>query len=211
MGKFQTSFWVIVGLLTMCEAVSQAQAVPGSSGQVLVKKHIKRVLDGNTLELTSGERVRLLGVGAPALENETHAKQQAKKLGLDPGRFTKYGKKSKGFLGQLVSKKEIFLVFDSVDPTADHKDSGGKVLAYVYGKARRDNYVGFAQSLWDRSYEKLSDGMNHLNVNATMVQTGYGFVDTSYPFERRKEFEKLEKQAQQAKQGFWGSGFGSVG
>jgi micrococcal nuclease len=59
------------------------------------------------------------------------------------------------------------------------QDRYGRLLAYVY----------------------LSDGTL---LNAAIIQHGYGFTYTRFPFRRLDEFRKLEREAREAGRGLWG-------
>jgi micrococcal nuclease len=73
-----------------------------------------RVVDGDTLELDGGERVRLIGVDTP----ET----------VDPRRPVQYfGKEASAFTRRLAQGKTVRLEFDQ-----DTQDRYGRTLAYVY-------------------------------------------------------------------------------
>ena len=73
-----------------------------------------RVIDGDTIELDGGERVRLLGVDTP----ET----------VDPRRPVQYfGKEASAFTRRMVEGKNVRLEEDQ-----DTRDRYGRTLAYVY-------------------------------------------------------------------------------
>lgn len=69
---------------------------------------IKRVIDGDTIQLKSGHRVRLIGIDAPE-------------------RKARFGQPAKRFLQSLIEDKPVRLVFDT-----NRTDRHGRVLAYVY-------------------------------------------------------------------------------
>ena len=62
---------------------------------------VKRVIDGDTLQLESGERVRLLGVNTPETK---HPKKQAEYFGKEASAFTK----------RMVEGKLVRLEYDSL-------------------------------------------------------------------------------------------------
>lgn len=73
-----------------------------------------RVIDGDTIELDGGERVRLIGVDTP----ET----------VDPRRPVQYfGKEASAFTRRMVEGKDVRLEQDQ-----DTLDRYGRTLAYVY-------------------------------------------------------------------------------
>ena len=77
-----------------------------------------RVIDGDTIVLESGEKVRLIGVDTPELH---HPKK--------PVQY--YAKEAKEFTKSLVEGKDVRLKYDW-----QRKDKYGRTLAYVYLKDR---------------------------------------------------------------------------
>jgi endonuclease YncB( thermonuclease family) len=77
-------------------------------------RRVRRVVDGDTLELIGGEKVRLIGVDTP----ET----------VDPRRPVQYfGKEASNFTRRLVDGKQVRLEYDQT-----RKDRYGRTLAYVF-------------------------------------------------------------------------------
>ena len=66
------------------------------------------------------------------------------------------------------------------DPTNDNRDRYDRLLRYVY----------------------LPDGTLY---QKTLVQQGYGFAYTSFPFQKKDEFIQAQSAAQAAKLGLWGA------
>ena len=80
---------------------------------------VKRVVDGDTLILENGERVRLIGVDTP----ETKHPQK-------PVEY--FGKEATAFTRGMVQGKRIRLEFDQGNFHLGHKDKYGRMLAYVF-------------------------------------------------------------------------------
>jgi endonuclease YncB( thermonuclease family) len=73
-----------------------------------------RVIDGDTLELEGGERVRLIGVNTPE--------------SVDSGRpVERFGKEAAAFTRRLAEGKRVQLEYD-----VERKDEYGRTLAYIY-------------------------------------------------------------------------------
>ena len=85
-----------------------------ATAQDLVR--VKRVVDGDTIILESGERVRLLGVNTPETKHRT---KQAEAFGKEAAEFTK----------RMVEGKLVRLEFD---PNAIKQDKKSRTLAYVF-------------------------------------------------------------------------------
>ncbi len=73
-----------------------------------------RVIDGDTLELQGGERVRLIGVNTPE--------------SVDPRRpIERFGKEAADFTRRMVEGKTVRIEYDD-----ELKDQYGRTLAYVF-------------------------------------------------------------------------------
>ena len=81
-------------------------------GQDVTK--VKQVVDGDTLRLTNGEKVRLIGVDTPETK---HPQKPVEQFGKEAYLFTK----------RMVEGKEVRLEFDW-----QRRDKYGRLLAYVY-------------------------------------------------------------------------------
>ncbi|MEI7904923.1 MAG: thermonuclease family protein [Candidatus Firestonebacteria bacterium] len=75
------------------------------------------VIDGDTIILSTGDRVRLKGIDAPELHHPILPAQR-------------FGEESKAYLEQQVKGREIMLEFDS----GDSKDMYDRALAYIFCK-----------------------------------------------------------------------------
>jgi len=81
-------------------------------GQDVVR--VKMVIDGDTLLLTDGERVRLIGVDTPETK---HPEKPVEYFGEEAYLFTK----------KMVEGKKVRLEYDQT-----RRDRYGRILAYVY-------------------------------------------------------------------------------
>ncbi|TRY27962.1 nuclease [Brevibacillus sp. LEMMJ03] len=95
-------------LLTACAAEDQ----PRPNGEMTAV--VKRVVDGDTFEIASGEKVRMIGVDTPETVKPNHP--------VEP-----YGKEASNFSKKLLTGQTVTLKFD-VEP----RDRYGRLLAYVY-------------------------------------------------------------------------------
>jgi micrococcal nuclease len=85
-----------------------------SAGPLSQQRFCVRVIDGDTIELDGGERVRLIGVDTP----ET----------VDPRRPVQYfGKEASAFTRRMVEGKDVRIERDQ-----ESRDQYGRTLAYVY-------------------------------------------------------------------------------
>jgi len=75
---------------------------------------VKRVIDGDTIKLENGERVRLIGIDTP---ETVHPSKAVEYYGKEAGDFTK----------RMVEGKRVKIEFD-----IQKRDKYGRLLAYVY-------------------------------------------------------------------------------
>lgn len=75
---------------------------------------VARVVAGDTLQLVSGEQVRLIGVDAPGMANPQ-------------GGIERFGRESSEFTARLVEGNRVRLEFDQ-----QREDRHGRTLAYAY-------------------------------------------------------------------------------
>lgn len=110
-----------------------------------------------------------------------HPQETIRLIGVDtpetihPFRAVEYfGKEASRFTKTTVEQQQVYLAFDW-----DMRDVYQRLLAYVY----------------------LPNG---LNLNALIIQHGYGHAYTTYPFQFMDEFTEYEKEARSWGKGLWG-------
>lgn len=108
-------------------------ALDGAVGGGERTARVERVVDGDTLKLAGGDRVRLIGVDTP----------ETKKPGTP---VQCYGKAASAFTERLVEGRRVTLTFD-----AEREDRYGRVLAYV---ARASDGLDVNAELVRRGYAR---------------------------------------------------------
>lgn len=103
-----TGFCFILLLLIWCPAAPAGE-----------KAVVKWVIDGDTVVLTDGRKVRYIGINAPEVSHKT---ADGKKTSAEP-----FGEAAKAFNSSIVDQKEVQLVFDR-----ERKDRYKRLLAYVF-------------------------------------------------------------------------------
>lgn len=101
--------------IALCAALFLA-ATPAPAEPERRQGKVQWVIDGDTFQLESGERVRFIGVNCP--EYQPHRKK------ADP-----YGREASEFTRKLLDQKTVFLEED-----VERVDKYGRTLAYVYLK-----------------------------------------------------------------------------
>jgi micrococcal nuclease len=149
-------------------------AVPANGADL---SSVRRVVDGDTLTLSNGEKVRLLGIDTPELHHSEKLVRDARRSGRDIATIQKLGKRAADFTASLVEGKEVRLEFD-----VRKRDKYGRLLAYVY----------------------LKDGTF---VNERIVEEGYAQVMTIPPNVRyASHFLALQMKARKEGKGLWADG-----
>jgi micrococcal nuclease len=141
---------------------------------------IKRVIDGDTLLLGNGDRVRLIGVDTPEVHGSNKLQRDAERAQTDIETIRRLGQKSSAFVNKVVKGKRVRLEYDQANAAIGYRDRYGRTLAYVY----------------------LDDGTF---LNAEIVRQGYGVAYTKYPFQYADEFRKYEREAREKRRGLWGN------
>jgi len=76
---------------------------------------VKRVVDGDILLLTNGERVRLIGVDTPEVHESKKLYRDAERTGRDIKTIKALGKKASAFTKSVVDRKEVRLEYDQAN------------------------------------------------------------------------------------------------
>lgn len=136
---------------------------------------VTRVIDGDTLKLENGERVRLIGIDTPEMHDSDKLYRDAQRTKQDIQTIKSLGRRAYNFTRNLVEGKRVNLEFD-----VERQDKYARLLAYVYLK---------------------DDGTF---VNAEIVKQGYASLMTYPPNVKYADlFVKLYQEARQSKRGLW--------
>ena len=162
-------------------AFSASAAPQNVDGHVV--RVVERVIDGDTIELSGGEKVRLIGVDAPESQYSYKLYRDANSTGETTETIQALGNLSARFVEQLVSGKEVVLGFDQVNAPRGHRDRFGRLLAYV--------------NLIDKT------GQPVLCINDVILDAGYANVYSRYPFGRLTWYREAESSAREGGRGLW--------
>jgi len=154
------------------KAIAPAKITGPKKGSLL---YVDRVIDGDTIKLSDGERVRFIGVDTPEVHYSAKLLNDAARSNRDTAAIQALGKKASDFTKTLVKDKRVRLEFD-----VERRDKYKRLLAYVY----------------------LEDGTF---VNAKILEAGYGQLMTVPPNVKYADyFLKLEREARENRRGLWG-------
>lgn len=126
---------------------------------------VERVIDGDTIKLTNGESVRLIGIDTPESRVNAKTKRDSERTGQDIETITKMGKEATEFMRESFGHTKLRLEYD-----VQKKDKYGRTLGYLYsliclGKCKVD-------AVWWHEYVQLDDGL-YVFINTSMIKAGY--------------------------------------
>lgn len=168
---------------------------------------VKRVIDGNTIELINGEKVRLIGIDTPESKPNKKAQKDAERTGDDLEAITNMGKQAYEYTKRLVEGKEVRLEFD-----VGQRDKYERLLAYVYVLVCRNcNTLRSLEYEYRDFEEPSSEKDNYLGgfgtyifLNATIIKNGYASPMTIPPNVKYVDlFKELYEEARENKRGLW--------
>jgi micrococcal nuclease len=135
---------------------------------------VDRVVDGDTLVLEGGQRVRLIGIDTPEMHESKKLYRDSQRMSQSVETIKKLGKRAYQFTRGLVEGKRVKVEFD-----VEKKDKYGRLLGYAY----------------------LPDGTF---VNAEIVKQGYASLMTYPPNVKYADlFLRLYREARENKRGLW--------
>jgi len=135
---------------------------------------VKRVVDGDTLVLANGDRVRLIGIDTPEIHESNKLYRDSQRSQQSASEIKEMGERSYQFTKNLVEGKVVSLEFD-----VEKRDKYKRLLAYVYLK--------------DKTF-----------VNAEIIKQGYASLMTYPPNVKYADlFLELYREARENKRGLW--------
>jgi len=136
---------------------------------------VKKVIDGDTLILSNGERVRFIGIDTPELYESDKLYRDSKRSGVPVRKIMRMGELAYEFTKEACDRKYVRLEFDN-----ERYDKYGRVLAFIF----------------------LEDGRM---LNELIIQEGYGLAYLRFYFkqEYKDRFIKAENEAKKQKKGLW--------
>lgn len=180
------------------------------------------MIDGDSLDLSNGEPVRLIGVDCPKFEDHERNERNAERLGVDLEHYESFAQKARDFTERLIEHQELRLEYDESNAEISNRDKYGRTLAYIVvrqdpnapfiyqgethmGKKLYDDFFGDGAGVlvpWGRG-EDYEEKFGFL-LNGTIIRSGHCFVDRRFPFKHREGFQELEEDAKKNKRGLWG-------
>jgi len=178
-GLIKTVFWLGIFLIIFAY-IAYNKLTDDINGSKEKKKDlvfVKRVVDGDTFELSDGQKVRLLGIDTPEVYESNKMERDAELSRQDKTTIMKLGNLACDYVKGFVEGKYVRLERDHMN---EDKDKYGRLLRYVY----------------------LENGTC---VNAKIIADGYAQVYDKFPISKLEEFRELQRDARENKLGLWGN------
>lgn len=135
---------------------------------------VTKIVDGDTLNLENGDKVRLIGIDTPESKVNAKLRRDSKHTGKDYRTITAMGREAARFTENIAGGKYVKLEFD-----VQRRDRYNRLLAYVY----------------------LPDGKM---LNAEIIRAGYAQTMTVPPNVAHEDmFLQLQKEARENNRGLW--------
>lgn len=170
------SIGVIGGANGPEQEVGSEQA--GAFAMIGIELHpavVSRVMDGDTVELDTGEKVRLIGINTP----ESTKKHEP------------YGEEAKKYTKKMLEGKSVYLEND-----ISETDRYGRLLKYVWLIEDPEELKGYVEDQEQFIREHM--------FNAILVAEGYAEPYTFPPdVKYEKLFIKLAREAREQEKGLW--------
>lgn len=150
------------------------------------------MIDGDSLVLSDGREIRLIGVDTPEFSSEERNRTNAQRFGVEYEGYRGWAAHAKEFVERVTHRGgkplPVRLELDPANVASLHRDAYGRTLAYVWVC---------------KDFPKPPADCDYLPLNAQIVKNGEGSAYTRFPFALRKEFYQFQKEAKAAKKGFW--------
>lgn len=134
---------------------------------------VQRIVDGDTLQLSDGRMVRLIGLDTPEKFKSKKLERDLQKTGQSHAEVVAQGVAASMHTKNLLADPHVILKYDR-----QRIDKYGRLLAYV----------------------RLKSG---IMLNEQIIRDGFGCAYARFEFRYRDEFLALERDAQQARRGLW--------
>ena len=194
----------VLSLTGDTEAASQRPAGMNKNPVAHKLYSVRRIIDGQTIELADGTVVRLLGIDAD-WDDSPRFKAKATEL----------------LENLIIGWNKVVLDYDEASSVTNYRDNRNRVLAFVCGgEVNRIKQVldsptrrftdpsivetwGFLDLDTGRRFWKSKAKMLTVFWNATLIKAGYAQADRHQPHRFREQFLTFEAEAKAANRGLW--------
>lgn len=189
---------VLVSLLLSFLPSLAGQNVKQRKTQVLEQEvvFVKKVIDGDTLILSNGEKARLTGIDTPEARDNPKTQKDSQRTGKDVHEITLQGKEATEFVRRLAQDKKIRIEYD-----VQKRDRYGRLLVYAYD----------IETLKENPLATATEGLvvsedREIFLNGSIIRSGYAVPLTVPPNVRHADFFKeMHSEARLHNRGLWAS------
>ncbi len=156
---------------------------------------IAKVVDGDTVQLADGEKVRLIGIDTPEEFESAKLFSDARRTGQDIDTIKAQGKQAHEFTRRWLLGQTVML-----EVGREKRDKYGRLLAYLYLPFPHPALSPLPRN----GYIVNVDGKKWYFINATIIQAGYAKPMSIAPNNKYQPvFEMLYQQAKEYNLGLW--------
>ncbi|OGX14116.1 MAG: hypothetical protein A2351_08210 [Omnitrophica bacterium RIFOXYB12_FULL_50_7] len=160
---------------------------------------VTSVIDGETLQLSNDEKVRLIGIDVPASSKNVKLRDDIKNTGKDAATLIAAGKNAAKFLRKLLKNEKVVLEYD-----AGEKDKSGRRWAYIYFYLDPKLNMEIPEAWYAELSPETEERQLRVFLNATMIRSGYALMKIIPPNVKFQDlFSKLQDEAKEQKRGMW--------
>ncbi len=161
---------------------------------------VTRAVDGETLQLSDGRSVRMIGVVTNDAKPILRERFKASENQIAGMALQKLPEDVMAYVETNVVGRLVILSFDPANAMRGHLDSEGRVLAYVWYsihfQEERDG-DDVRRAFQVRSEDRL--------LNGELIREGHAFADATSSYINQKLFLRYEQEAADRKLGMWRS------
>jgi len=160
---------------------------------------VTSVIDGETLQLSNDEKVRLIGIDVPASSKNVKLRDDIKNTGKDAATLIAAGKNAAKFLRKLLKNEKVVLEYD-----AGEKDKSGRRWAYIYFYLDPKLNMEIPEAWYAELSPETEERQLRVFLNATMIRSGYALMKIIPPNVKFQDlFSRLQDEAKEQKRGMW--------
>ncbi len=170
-------------------------AAQGNTGEKSEWIKVKKAIDGDTIVLKGGKKIRLIGVDTPEIHENEKLFKDVERTHIDMKTMELMGRLSAQITQKLIKGRSVRLEYGF-----ERRDRYGRTLAYVFFKMREDGLAKIFGIPFNSAQPPVE---KEYMLNRVLVQYGYAYAFTRYPFQYSEEFRSLEKAAVESQLGIW--------
>jgi len=173
--------------------------LPFSPCQAADPVKVISVIDGETLQLSNGEKVRLIGIDVPASSKNAKLRDDIKNTGKDAPALIAAGKNAAKFLRKLIKNEKVGLEYD-----VREKEKSGLKWVYVYFYLDPHLNMEIPEPWFTELSPGTAERQLRVFLNATLIRQGYAQMKIIPPNVKFQElFSRLQEEAKEQKRGLW--------